>query len=85
MHFMTCATSVDPDQYEHLCHLIRICTVYFLIRNNVINPKANSTDPDQMHGCGGLIWIYTVCPRHKGIYMEERVYGSLYHVQDKSN
>jgi hypothetical protein len=38
-----------------------------------INKKANSVDPDQAAWMCQLIWIYTVRPDHKGIYMEERV------------
>jgi hypothetical protein len=50
MHFYACATSVDPDQPAHLCHLIRIYTGRILVRNNRMNQKANSVDPVQMVG-----------------------------------
>lgn len=45
--FIRWATSVDPDQSAHPWHLIRIYTVRFLVRNNLINLKATSVDPDQ--------------------------------------
>jgi hypothetical protein len=61
MPFNACTTSVEPDQSAHPQ----------FVRNDLINQKANSADPDQMAGM--WIWIYTVCPRHKGIYIEERV------------
>jgi hypothetical protein len=32
--FYACTTIVDPDQLEHMCHLIRICTGRILVRNN---------------------------------------------------
>jgi hypothetical protein len=75
MPFMAWANSVDPDHSAHPCHPIRICTVHFLVRNNLINQKANSVDPDQMAQMFHLIWIYivTVCPCHIGVYVEERV------------
>jgi hypothetical protein len=66
-HFITCATSVDPDQPACPCCLIRNCTVRFLVRNNVINKKANIADPNQTSQMCQLIWIYTVCPHHKGV------------------
>jgi hypothetical protein len=52
---MAWADSADPDR-----HLIRICTVQLLIRNNLINQEVNSADPDQTAGMCQLIWIYTV-------------------------
>jgi hypothetical protein len=63
-----CAISVDP---AHLSRLIWICTGRMLVRNNLINQKANSADPDQTCRLWQLIWIYTVCPCYKGMYMEE--------------
>jgi hypothetical protein len=39
----------------------------FVVRNNLINQKANSADPDQMAWMCWLIWIYTVHPCYKGI------------------
>jgi hypothetical protein len=68
-----CATIVDPDQPAHLCQLIRIRTVYVLVRNNLIYQKSNSADPDQTTRICQLIWIYSVRPCHKGVYMEKRV------------
>jgi hypothetical protein len=32
--FLACATSVDPDQPAHLCHLIWISSCRILVRNN---------------------------------------------------
>jgi hypothetical protein len=50
LHIYTCiATSVDPDQPAYPCCLIRICTVRFLVRNNLINQKVNSADPDHIY------------------------------------
>jgi acyl-CoA synthetase (AMP-forming)/AMP-acid ligase II len=46
MHFNQCVNSVDPEQLIHSCRLIRICTVYFLVKNNLINQIANIVDPD---------------------------------------
>jgi hypothetical protein len=48
------------------------------VRNNLINLKANSADPDQMPRMCRLIWIYTVRPCLKGMFMEERVKGHNY-------
>jgi hypothetical protein len=42
------------------------------VKNNSINQTVNSSDPDQMAWMCRLIWIYTVHPCHKGVYMEER-------------
>ncbi len=50
-----------------------ICTGSILVRNNLMNQKANSVDPDQMARMCRLIWINIVCPRNKGLSMEERV------------
>lgn len=47
LHKYTCETSVDPDQLAHQCHLIRIWTGRNLIKNNLMNKKTNSLDPDQ--------------------------------------
>ena len=46
-HFYACATSVDPDQLAHPCHLIWICTGRILVRNNLMNQKANSLTKKQ--------------------------------------
>jgi hypothetical protein len=62
MPFNTWATSVDPDQLAYLCRLIWIYTVRFLVRNNLMDLKANSVDPDQTARMCMLIWIYTGCP-----------------------
>jgi hypothetical protein len=35
------STSVGLDQPAHSCRLIRICNVHLLVRNNLINQKAN--------------------------------------------
>jgi hypothetical protein len=48
MHIYSSATSGDPDQLVHPSHLIWIYTGHILVRNNLINLKANSVDPDQM-------------------------------------
>jgi hypothetical protein len=68
---MACATSVDanqpvPSDQDLHCSL-------FWSEKNLINQKGNSADPDQITRMWWLIWIYTVCPCHKGLYMEERV------------
>jgi hypothetical protein len=44
--FITFVNSLDPDQPAQPSRLIRIYSVCFLIRNNIINKKANSVDPD---------------------------------------
>jgi hypothetical protein len=46
-HFYACLTSVDADQPAHPCSPIWICTGRILVRNNLINQKENSLDPDQ--------------------------------------
>jgi hypothetical protein len=56
-HFYACATSVDPDQLAHLCRLIWICTGRILVKDNLMNQKANSLDPDQMAWMCRLIGI----------------------------
>jgi hypothetical protein len=49
MPFIAGAYCADPDQQAHQCSLIRIGTVHFLARNNLINKqKINSVNPDQM-------------------------------------
>jgi hypothetical protein len=53
---------VDPDQLAHPCHLIRIYTVHFLVRNKSTILIVNIVDPDQT---AHLIWIYTVNPNNK--------------------
>jgi hypothetical protein len=72
-HFYACATSLDSDQLAHPCCLIWICTGRILVRNNLMNQKANSLDSDQTAWMCRLIRISTVCPRNKGVSMEERV------------
>jgi hypothetical protein len=68
--FYAFLTSVDPDHLAHLCCLIWICFGHILIRNNRMNLKADSVDPDLLahtirrHDCAG-IWIYTVRPCSK--------------------
>jgi hypothetical protein len=44
------------------CRLIRVYTVFFLVRNDQINLNGNSADPDQMAHMCWLIWIYAVRP-----------------------
>jgi hypothetical protein len=68
--FNACATSVDPDQPAHLCHLFRIWTGHILVRNNLMNQKVNSVDPDHKAQMCHMIWIYTVRPHNKCVYME---------------
>jgi hypothetical protein len=67
----------SADKPEHACHQIRIYTVNCLVRKNLMNLKVNSADPDLTAFMCQLIWIYTVCPSIKGVYMymymEERV------------
>jgi hypothetical protein len=55
-HFIACVTSVDPDQLAHPCFLIGICTVRFLVRNNLINKKVNSMDTGQTACIKAYIW-----------------------------
>jgi hypothetical protein len=83
--FYACASSVDPDQLAHLCHLIWICTGHILIRNNlIIYTVRHRVDPDQIAQMSRLIWIYTVRPRNKGVSVEERVNkGRLYNLEGK--
>ena len=50
-------TSVNPDQPAHPCHLIWIFTGYIFVRNNLMNKKANSLDPEQMAEICLLMWI----------------------------
>jgi hypothetical protein len=38
--------SVDPNQLAHMCHLIRIYTVCFLIHEVISDHKVNDVDPD---------------------------------------
>ena len=47
MPFNMSVTSVDPDQLLHMYYLIWICTGHTLVRNNLMNKKANILDPDQ--------------------------------------
>jgi hypothetical protein len=68
--FNTCATSVNPNQLAHPYHPIWICTGRILVRNNLMNLKANCVDPDQMAQMCQLIWIYNVRPRNKDVSME---------------
>jgi hypothetical protein len=42
--FYVYATSVDPDQLAHLCHLICICTGRILVRYSLMNKIVNSLD-----------------------------------------
>jgi hypothetical protein len=44
MGFNAWANSIDPDQPGHICHLIGIYTVCFLVRNNLMHLKAHGTD-----------------------------------------
>jgi hypothetical protein len=44
-----------------------------VVRNNLINQNANNADPNLTAYMFWLIWIYIVCPCHKGVYIEERV------------
>jgi hypothetical protein len=67
-HFYVCATSVDSDQPAHSCHLIRICTGHILVRNNLVNHRTNSLDPDQMAWMFWLIWIKLFANAIKVIY-----------------
>jgi hypothetical protein len=46
-----------------------------LVRNNLINQKVDSVNPDLMAQMCWLILIYTVHPSYKGIYKEYRVKG----------
>jgi hypothetical protein len=52
-----CAISEYPDQP--------------VVRNKIMNQKANTADPDQRAWMCWLIRTYTVCPENKGVYMEE--------------
>jgi hypothetical protein len=70
MHFNACVTSVDPDQLAHLYLLNMIYAFVFLVRNNLMNLKLNSVDPDQRALMCRLIWIYTVCQYNNGVSME---------------
>ncbi len=72
-HSIACWNSVDPDLSAHPYCMVRICTVCFMVRNKLINKNMNSADPDQMARMCRLIQIYTIYPRHNGVYMEERV------------
>jgi hypothetical protein len=61
------------DQLAHPCCLIRICTVRLLVRNNLIDQKS-----EQCRSCSDCtnetaVWIYTVHPCHKSMFMVERV------------
>jgi hypothetical protein len=47
MGFIARANIVDPDQPALVCQLIWIYTGHFLVRNNLMNQKANSVDTDQ--------------------------------------
>jgi hypothetical protein len=49
-------TSVDQDQPAHTCRLTWIGTGHIVVKNNLMNLKANSVDPD-------LIARITVRPR----------------------
>jgi hypothetical protein len=84
-HFYACATSVDPDQPAHSCHLVRICTGRILARNNQTNQSANSVDPVQTVRICRLIWIYTVRPHNKGIYMYMKEMHKIDICLDKNN
>jgi hypothetical protein len=55
--FVIWATSVDPDQLAHIFHVICLYTVDYMVRNNLMNLKANSVDPDQTAQMFVLIWI----------------------------
>jgi hypothetical protein len=67
---MQLANSVDLDQPEHLCHLIRINTVHFLIHYVISDQEASIVDSGQMGEMQQLIWIYT------GITSDKtRIYG----------
>jgi hypothetical protein len=59
--FIGCAASVDPDQPAHPCHLIRITSVYSMVRNNQMNLTENNIDPDET----AQIRIYSVYPCDK--------------------
>jgi hypothetical protein len=65
MPFVTWVTTIDPDQLVHLCCLIWIFTFPFLVRNSLMNLKANSVDSDQTAQIWRLIWIFTVCLSNK--------------------
>jgi hypothetical protein len=62
---MASVNSVDPDQLAHMCHMIKIYTVRFLIYLVISDQIANSADLDQMEQMFRLIWIYTVCSCEK--------------------
>jgi hypothetical protein len=46
--FYPWANSINPNQPAHSSRLIKSYTVHLLGRNNLMNKKANSSDPDQM-------------------------------------
>jgi hypothetical protein len=48
LRFESGCISVDSDQLANSCCLIWICTGRILVRNNLMNQKANILDPDQM-------------------------------------
>jgi hypothetical protein len=51
-HYNACLTSIDRDW----CCLIWICTGCILVKNNLMNLKVNSLDPDQTAPICKLIW-----------------------------
>ena len=52
--------NVHPDQPAHLCSLLRIYIIRYLIRNCLTNSDkiTNRTDPDQTAHMCRLIWNY---------------------------
>lgn len=53
-HFIACATNVYQNQPGHSCRPIRISNGCYLVRNNLINRKANSVS---MKGLNNIIVI----------------------------
>jgi hypothetical protein len=45
--YHVCVTSVDKYHLTHPCNLIWVYILRFLIRNNLMNLKANIVDPDE--------------------------------------
>jgi hypothetical protein len=56
------------DQYIRLIWIGNGC---ILVRNNLMNQKANSLDLDQTKYMFQLIWIYTVRSRYKTLWNKE--------------
>jgi hypothetical protein len=67
MTYIPWVTSVDPDLPAHLCSVIWIYIVYFMVRNILMNLKAAGVDPDQTAQIYRLIGIYIAHPCEKTV------------------